>query len=56
MKIRNMLTNWPDHLCYSYAVTPEDKAESAEKILRAMLIPPFNYDIAADINAARKAF
>jgi hypothetical protein len=56
VRIQVMLSNWPKHLWYCYAVTPEAKAKAAEKKLRRMLVPPFNNDIDADVNAAKKAF
>jgi hypothetical protein len=55
-RIRNMFLNWPSHLWYTYALTPRANVASAEKALRSALIPPFNNDISADVNAARKAF
>lgn len=56
LRIRNMFLNWPKHLWYTYAETTATEAGPAEAALRSALIPPFNNDIAADINAARKAF
>jgi len=56
LRIRNMFLNWPKHLWYTYALTTSADAGPAEVALRSALIPPFNNDIAADINAARKAF
>ena len=55
-RILKMFRTWPKHLWYSYAVTSKTKANHAELKLRSALIPPINYDIDADLNAAQKAF
>lgn len=56
VKVVKMLTTWPKHLWYSYAITSKTRADPAERALRRALIPPFNHDIDAEVNAARRAF
>lgn len=55
-RVVRMLTTWPKHLWYTYAVTSKQQADRAERALRDALIPPFNFDINAEVNAVKKAF